>query len=169
MGKDSVRPIKRSSILFLQTLIVLIGIAVLALMLIEPHLEGRNKQASIFQTYFNDPFLIYAYAASVPFFVILFKAFNLLGYIGHNKVFSQAAVHTLKTIKYCAFIVAGAIVAAIVYLKLASLSNNEDPAGAIMLGSVAAFASIVIGAAAAAFEKTLQSAVIIKSENDLTV
>lgn len=169
MKKHSRPSIKRGSTVFLQAVIVLIGIVALALLLIEPRLEGRNEHASLLQIYFTDPFLAYTYLASIPFFVALFQAFKLLGFIGQNKVFSQAAVNTLKVIKYCAFITAGAIVAAIVYIKIASLSNNEDAAGAIMLGNVAIFASVVIGTAAAVFQKTLQSAVDIKSENDLTV
>lgn len=169
MKKYSSHSIKRSSTIFLQAVIVLIGIVALALMLLEPHLEGRNEHTSLFKIYFTDPFLVYAYVASVPFFVALFQAFKLLNFIGKNKVFSQAAVNTLKTIKYCAFITAGAVVAAIIYLKIASFGNNEDAAGAIMLGNVAIFASIVIGTAAGVFEKTLQGAVDIKSDNDLTV
>lgn len=148
---------------------MLIGIITLALMFFEPQLEGRNTHASLFQLYFNDPFLAYVYIGSIPFFVALFQAFKLLGYIGQNKVFSQAAVNALKTIKYCAFITAGVIVAAIIYLRIAALDNNEDPAGAIMLGGIATLASIVVGAAAAVFQKILQSAVDIQSENDLTV
>lgn len=169
MEKHSGHSIKQSSTLFLQAVIVLIGIVTFALLLLEPHLEGKNTHASLFQIYFNDPFLAYVYLGSVPFFVALFQAFKLLGYIGQNKVFSRAAVNTLKTIKYCAFITAGAIVAAGVYLKLAAFSSNDDPAGVLMLSFIATFASIVIGTAAAVFEKTLQSAVDIKSENDLTV
>ncbi len=169
MKKDRSNSIKRSSILFLQIVIVLIGLIAISLMLLEPNLEGRNAHASFFEIYFNDPFLVYAYIASIPFFVALFQAFKLLGYIGQNKVFSQAAVNTLKTIKYCALITAGAIVAADIYLRIAALKSNDDPTGALMLGILATFASIVIATAAAVFEKTLQSAVDIKSENDLTV
>jgi len=169
MKKHSSRSIKRSSILFLQTVTVLIGITTLALMLLEPHLEGRNTHASFSQVYFNDPFLAYVYLGSIPFFVALFQAFKLLGYIGQNKVFSKAAVNTLKIIKYCAFITAGAIAAADVYLRITAFSGKDDPTGAIMLGLITAFASVVIGTAAAVFERTLQSAIDIKSENDLTV
>lgn len=169
MRRRSNHSVKRSSILFLQAVIVLIGIVTLAFMLLEPHLEGRNAHANLFQIYFTDPFLAYAYIGSIPFFVALFQAFKLLGLIGRNKVFSQAAVNILKIIKYCAFITAGVIVAADVYLRIAALSSHDDPAGAMMLGIIATFASVVIGTAAAVFEKTLQSAVDIKSENDLTV
>ncbi|MBI4120893.1 MAG: DUF2975 domain-containing protein [Parcubacteria group bacterium] len=160
---------KRRSTLFLQAVIVAIGIGVLALMLWEPHLEGRNVNATFFAIYFKDPFLAYAYTASIAFFVALYQAFKLLGYAGQNKIFSQAAVDALRTIKYCVFITAGAIIAADAYLMIAARSNNEDAAGAVMLGIIATFASIVVGTAAAVFERVLQNAVDIKSENDLTV
>jgi hypothetical protein len=169
MKKHSSQSIKRSSTLFLQAVVVLVGVVTLALMLLEPHLEGGNAHASLFQMYFNDPFLACVYIGSIPFFVALFQAFKLLGYIGQNKVFTQAAVNALKTIKYCVFITAGAIVAADVYLRVAAFNGNDDPAGAVMLGMIVIFVLIVIGTAAAVFEKTLQSAVDIKSENDLTV
>jgi hypothetical protein len=169
MKKHHGSSIKRSSTLFLQVVIVFIGIVALVLMLTAPQVEGRNANASLFEIYFNDPFLAYAYIGSIPFFVALFQAFKLLGYIGQNKVFSQAAVNTLKTIKYCAFITAGVIVAADAYLRLAARNSNDDPAGAIMLGMIVAFVSIIIGAAAAVFQKTLKTAVDLKSENDLTV
>ena len=90
---------KKSSTIFLQVVIVLIGIGALALMLWEPHLEARNAHATLFEIYFKDPFLAYAYIASLPFFVALYQAFKLLGYIGQNKVFSLGSVKALRTIK----------------------------------------------------------------------
>ncbi len=48
---------KRNSALLLQAAIVLIGIGTLALMLWEPHIEGRNAHATNFEIYFKDPFL----------------------------------------------------------------------------------------------------------------
>ena len=38
-------PLKKSSTIFLQVVIVLIGIGVLAVMLWEPNIEGRNADA----------------------------------------------------------------------------------------------------------------------------
>ncbi|MDP3769964.1 MAG: DUF2975 domain-containing protein, partial [bacterium] len=132
-------------------------------------LEGRNVNATFFEIYFKDPFLAYVYLGSIPFFVGLYQAFKVLGYVGQSKTFSQAAVNALRTIKYCALITAGAIVAADVFLLIAARSSGEDAAGAVALGIVATFASIVLATAAAVFERILQSAVDIKSENDLTV
>jgi hypothetical protein len=160
---------KRSSTVFLQAVIVLLGLGILTALLWGPHLEGRNVDASLFEIYFKDPFLAYVYLGAVPFFVGLYQAFKLLGYVGRNNVFSQAAVNALRTIKYCALITAGAIVAADAFLMISARSTGEDAAGAVMLGIVATFASVVVGTAAAVFERTLQNAVDIKSENDLTV
>jgi hypothetical protein len=141
----------------LQTVIVLIGIGALALILWEPHIEGRNVHATLFEIYFKDSFLAYVYIASIPFFVALFHGFKVLGYIRQNKAFSQATVKALRAIKYCALITAGAIVTADVFLMIAARSNGEDAAGAVALGIVATFASIVIGTAAAVFEGVLQN------------
>ncbi|QQG37525.1 MAG: DUF2975 domain-containing protein [Candidatus Kaiserbacteria bacterium] len=160
---------KKSSTIFLQTVIVLIGIGTLAALLWEPQLEGRNVNATFFQIYFNDPFLAYVYLGSIPFFVALWKAHRILGYAGQNHIFTQTAVNALRTIKYCALITAGAIVAADTFLAIAARTNGEDAAGAVMLGLIATFISIVAATAAAVGEKLLQKAVDMKSENDLTV
>jgi hypothetical protein len=159
---------KRSSTIFLQVVIVLIGIGALALMLWEPHLEGRNAHATLFEIYFKDPFLAYAYLASIAFFVALFQAFNLLGYIGQNKVFSLDSVRALRTIKHCAIALVAMIGAAVAYLFIA-VRGKDDIAGGVAMGLFMIFVSVVIGTAAAVFERLLQTAVDIKSENDLTV
>ncbi len=87
---------KRSSTIFLQVVIVLIGVGALAVMLWEPHIEGRNAHATLFEIYFKDPFLAYAYMASIPFFAALYQAFKVLGYVRQNKIFSQATVNSLR-------------------------------------------------------------------------
>ncbi len=158
---------KKSSTAFLQIVIIFIGISALVLLLWEPHLEGRNAHATLFQIYFNDPFLAYAYTTSIAFFVALYQAFKLLGYIGQNKIFSIPSVKALKTIKYCATIIATSIAAAVAYLFIAQ--SGDDIAGGVAMGVVITLSSIVIATAAAIFEKLLQNAVDIKSENDLTV
>src|SRR3989338_4100157 len=107
---------KRSSTIFLQAVIVLIGIGTLALMLWEPNIEGRNAHATLFEVYFNDPFLAYAYIASIPFFVALYQAFKLLGYIRQNKIFSLHSVKALRNIKNCAIALVAFIVMPEAYL-----------------------------------------------------
>ncbi len=157
---------KRSSTIFLQTVIVLIGIGALAFMLWEPHIEGRNAHATPFEIYFKDPFLAYAYTASIPFFVAFYQAFKMLGYAGQNKIFSQPAVKALQTIKYCAIAIIGFVAVGEIFIML---GNSDDRAGGVFMGILIIFGSVVIAAAAAMFERILQNAVEIKSENDLTV
>ena len=159
---------KKSSTIFLQVVIVLIGIGALALLLWEPHVEGVNANAtSLSEFYLDDPFLALVYAGSIPFFVALYQTFNLLKYIGQNNVFSKEAVKSLRTIKYCALIIIGFVVVEELFIMLNH--GDDDAAGAISLGALITFASIVIATAAAMFERLLQNAVDIKSENDLTV
>jgi hypothetical protein len=158
---------KKSSTVFLQVVIVLIGIVALATMIRFPLTEGRAANLDLFSVY-ADPFLIYGYLASIAFFVALYQAFKLLGYIGQNKVFSLSSVKALRTIKYCAIILSIMIVIAALYIRIFH-AKDDDPAGFIAMCIVTTFISIVIATAAAVFEKTLQSAVDIKSENDLTI
>ena len=160
---------KRGSIVFLQVVIVVIGIGVLAFMLGMPHLEGRNKNASVFEIYFQDPFLAYAYTGSIAFFVALYQAFKLLGYVARNEVFSHHSVKALRTIKYCAMTLVAFLVGAEAYFTLVQRGKGEDIAGGVMMGLMLIFIATIIGTAAAVFEKTLQGAVDLKSENDLTV
>ena len=68
---------KRGFTIFIQALILLLGVGVLALLLWEPQVEGRNVHATLFEIYFKDPFLAYIYLAFVPFFVGLTRAFKI--------------------------------------------------------------------------------------------
>ncbi|MCP1385192.1 DUF2975 domain-containing protein [Runella salmonicolor] len=158
---------KRISAVFLQAVIVLIGIVALVILLWFPSTEGRAANLDLFSIY-SDPFILYGYATSIAFFVALYKTFKLLGYIGQNKVFSSNAVKTLKSIKYCAIVVGVLIVLAGLYIRLFH-HKEDDPAGFLAICIVATFVSVVFTTAAAIFEKLLQSAIDMKSENDLTI
>lgn len=161
-------PLKKSSTIFLQVVIVLIGIGALALLLWEPHVEGRNANASLFEIYFKDPFLAYVYLGSVAFFIALYQAFRLLGLIRHNEIFSQASVKALRTINYCAKTLIAFILGAEAYFFIVQ-RGKEDIVGGVMIGLLLIFVSVIIVAAAAVSERIVQKAVDLKSENDLIV
>jgi hypothetical protein len=156
--------VKQRSTVFLQAVVVLIGIGALALMLWEPNLEGRNAHATLFEVYFKDPFLAYAYIASIPFFAALYQAFKVLGYAGQNTIFSPAAVKALRTIKVCAIAVIGFVAMGEIFIML---GNSDDRAGGVFMGVLITFGSVVVATASAMFERVLQNAVDMKSENDL--
>lgn len=159
---------KRTSTVFLKAVIVLIGVAALAVLLLEPNFEGRNVNSTLFQVYFNDPFLAYVYIASIAFFIALYQAFTLLGYIGLNKVFSLQSVKALRTIKYCGAALLVFIAGALAYIFIV-VRGTDDIAGGVAMGLFAMSISVVIVSAAAVSERLLQRAVEMKSGNDLTV
>lgn len=159
--------LKRSSTLFLKLVLLLIGLLVLAGMLWFPQTEGRAKDLDLISIYAN-PFILYIYIGSIPFFAGLNQAFKLLNLIDAGKAFSQSAVNTLRNMKFASIALIGFIALALIYIRF-SAGGDDDPAGPTALGIVVSFAVAVIATAAGVFQKLLQNAVDIKSENDLTV
>jgi hypothetical protein len=157
---------KSGATLFLRAVLVLFGIGVLALLLTEPHFEGRNAHATLFEIYFKDPFLAYAYVASIAFFMGLYHAIKVLGYVGRDKEFSPSTLRSVRIIKLCAIALVAFVAGGEVFIFL---NESDDRAGGVVIGVVIAFASIVVATAMAVLERTLQKAVVMKSENDLTV
>jgi len=157
---------KRGPSLFLRAVLVLIGLGALGFLLWEPHIEGRNAHATLFEIYFKDPFLVFVYVGSIPFFVGLYHAFKVLGNAGRDKEFSPSSVRSLRTIKYCAIALVGFVAVGEVIILL---SPSDDRAGGVFMGVLIGFVSIVVATAMAILERGLQNAVDLKSENDLTV
>jgi hypothetical protein len=142
--------------LFLQVVIVVIGIIVLGLMLWEPHLEGRNAHATTFEIYFKDPFLAYVYVGSIPFFVALHRAFTLFGHARRKGTFSPATLKALRTIKACALTIIGFVAGAVVFIIM--LGDGEDRPGGIFMCLLVVLAASVIATAAAIFARRLVTA-----------
>jgi len=155
---------KQSSTIFLQVVITLIGLVALAIMIRFPPTEGRAENLDLFNIY-ADPFILYIYAASIPFFIALYKAFKLLGYIGQDKAFSLNTVKTLRVIKLCAILLSILIVMAGVYIRIFH-DKDDDPAGFLALCMVTTFVTLVIAIAVSVFEKILQEGMDLKSKTD---
>lgn len=158
---------KRSSIIFLQAVVVFIGIVTLIILIWLPLTEGRATNLDLFSIY-SDPFILYGYASSIAFFVGLCQAFKLLGYIRQNKLFSQNSIRSLRIIKYCALTLSALIILAGLYIMIFH-NKDDDPAGFLSMCIVATFISIVVATVMAVLEKILQNAIDMKSENDLTI
>lgn len=146
---------KNSTALFLQVITVLIGIGTLALMLWEPHLEGRNAHATPFEIYFKDPFLAYVYMGSTPFFIALYRAFGLFGQVRQTRAFTQETVDALRAIKRCAIALIGFVAGAVVFII--RFGGDDDRAGGIFMSFLVILASSVIALAAAMFARNLQT------------
>jgi hypothetical protein len=140
---------------FFKAIIVLIGVSVAVFLLWEPHLEGRNVDATPFEVYFNDPFLAYAYAASISFFVILYQAFTLLGNVEQKSIISLHSVKALQTIQYCAIVMGVSIVIGMVWI-LSVESDDRPPI--VAMGTVATLIFVAVATAAAMYGRRVQNA-----------
>ena len=151
----------RGSTLFLKLVILLIAIGVLAGLIWFPQTEGRATNLDLISIY-TDPFIIYIYIGSIPFFVGLYQAFKLLNFIDANKAFSQGAVNTLKNMKFASLSLIGFIALAVFYIRF--FVHGDDIAGPTMLGSCMALAFGVVAAAASVLQKLFQDVLDMKLE-----
>ena len=134
---------------------VLIGLGMLALMLWEPHLEGRNVHATTFEIYFKDPFLAYVYVGSTPFFFAVYRAIGLFGHARRNGAFSQVTVDALRSIKRCAIALIGFVAGGVVIIIM--FGDKDDRPAGIFMSFLATFASSVIAIVAAFSARKLQN------------
>lgn len=143
---------KRVTTIFLQVVVVLIGLGALAFLLWEPHVEGRNAHATIFEIYFKDPFLAYAYAGSIPFFLALTRIFRILALARRAQGITPEVVKAVRTIRYCAL----AIICFVIGGEIIILNNeSDDRAPAVVMGGVLTLGSIIVAAIAARYEGRL--------------
>jgi hypothetical protein len=147
---------KKGPALFVQVVIVLVGIGTLGWLLWEPHLEGRNAHATIFEIYFKDPFLAYVYAGSIPFFMALHRAFGLFGDVRRKGTFSPATLTALHTIKRCATAIIGFVAGGEIFILM--FGDRDDRPAGIFMSVLVAFAASVIATAAAIFARNLRNA-----------
>jgi hypothetical protein len=157
---------KHGSTLFLKIAVFLIGTPVFILSIIG--LVSLVKDpANPEYAYILYPIVTGMFFTTIPFYFALYQALKLLGYIDNNEAFSQFSVEALKKIKFCAITISCVYVVIMPFIYL--LADKDDAPGAIIMGAVPIFASIVIAVFAAVLQRLLQVAIDIKSENDLTV
>lgn len=152
---------KRGSTLILKIVIVLITIGALAGLIRFPQTEGRAANLDLISIY-KDPFIIYAYLASIPFFVVLYQAFKLLNFVDANKTFSQGTVDTLRSMKFASLSLIGFIILALFYIRF--FAHGDDPAGPTALGIIMALAFGVFTTGAAFFQKLVENAIDLRSK-----
>jgi len=145
---------KSSTALFLQVAVVLVGIGTLVLLLLEPHLEGRNAHATMFEIYFKDPFLAYGYVASTPFFVALNRAFGLFGHVRKNGSCSQVTMDALRAIQRCALAIIGFVAVGVVFIII--FGDKDDRPAGFLMSFLVTLAASVIAATAARFARKVQ-------------
>lgn len=154
----------RPSTFVLRTAIILIGLAVLAVcVLILPRLIFVELQGDFDYA----PILIGVMLSAIPFFLGLERGLRFLGFVDNGKAFSTNSVDALRRIKNCAYTVSAIYALGLPYIFY--VADRDDAPGLVAMGIMLAFVSFVIATACALFQRLVQAALDIKSENDLTV
>lgn len=160
---------KRSSTVFLRLAIIGIGLIAAAFAIFVVPAFGRGfpeEFPSI--AYLRYPLMIGLWAAAVPFFMMLYQGWKLLGAIDKNTAFSDTSVKALKVIKWCAVTIGG-IYALMVPTFFFPVAQIDDAPGLIIVGAIIATTPFVFAVFVAVLKRLLESAIAFKSENDLTV
>ncbi|CEG28795.1 DUF2975 domain-containing protein [Bacillus sp. B-jedd] len=157
---------KRGSTLFLKMAVFIMGIPVLALCVVGVFWLAKNP-ANPEYAHILYPIVFGVYGSTIPYYMALYQAFMLLGFIDKNEAFSELSVMALKKIKYCALTISGLYAAILPFVYF--VAELDDAPGLIIMGMVPVFASLVIAVFAAVLQRLLKEAIDIKSENDLTV
>ncbi len=140
-----------------QTVVVFLGIGVLAALLWEPWVEGVNANTtSLHEIYFDDAFLAYIYFSFIPVFVGLYQAFKLVGNMGRGEIFSQSSVQALRIIKYCAVIFAGLILLTVAYIFI-TMRGKDDIAGGVAMGIFMIVTSGIVAFITSGFESGIRN------------
>lgn len=163
------KTIKRASTLFLKAVLVVIGIAVLALTIFAfaNIWVGAAAEWPDF-TYVIYPGLLGIFLTVIPFLFALFQAFKLLQYIDKNNAFSDLSIKALRYIKYSAVTMTVLYMVAIMPIAFI-VAHLDDAPGAVPIAAAFACTPLVVATFAAVLQKLIQSGLDLKSENDLTV
>lgn len=154
--------IKHIPTIYLRLVVTLIGLGVLALCVFALPAGIASPHSGGYRWVF-----VGMYVPAVPFFIALWQVLRLLHWFDRGKAFSAASVRAVQHIKYCAVAIATLYGIGMPYVFV--VAQRDDAPGVVAIGLLAVFASMVIGVFAAVVQKVLESAIIIKAENDLTV
>ncbi|MES2876005.1 MAG: DUF2975 domain-containing protein [Patescibacteria group bacterium] len=158
---------QRGSTIFLRLAVVTIGLGVFALCtLLLPSVWHVGNE------YPDYAFAVYVvlgtlYVTTVPYFLGLFRAWRVLDMIDAGKAFTLPAVNALGFVSRCA--------AAISLLYALSLpffylwADGDDAPGLVVIGMVLTGVPLVLSVCLAVLRRLLHEAIVLKSENDLTV
>lgn len=107
------------------------------------------------------------YATVIPFYIALYQILKLLGNVDKGIAFSASSVRALYAIKVCGLVIGGMFTAGLPYIYYTV--QVDDSPGFLAFCLLITGGAFFVAAAAALFQKLIQHAVDIKSENDLTV
>jgi len=142
--------------LFLKAAIFIIGLPILALCIFGLY-ELINNPVNPAYAHILYPIVIGIYLSLIPLYIVLYKAFRLLGYIDRNIAFSELSMRALKAIKHCAITISILYVVMMPFVYL--LAKKEDAPGLVIIGMTPLFASTAIAVFASILQKLLKNVI----------
>ncbi len=157
---------KKNRITFLKSVVVVIGLIILALCIfVLPAAANYFAEIGPEFAYLKYPVLIGIYITTIPFYFALGQALKLLNMIIRNP-FTESAKISLKRIKVSAVIIGLLYVFGILFLNTQGGALNP---GVGLLGILIAAASFVIAVFTSVIQELVGRMIDIKAENDLVI
>jgi len=158
---------KKISTMILRLAIFVAGAIVLAICGVAAWLAIKTNPSSEFYT-LSYIFLIGTCSAAIPCFIALYQSYKLLSYIDTGRAFSELSVKALKIITRSAFV--EFLICTLGGLPFFyAVAEKDDAPGLIIIGMAIAGVAFIISVFASVLNRLLQEAIVIKSENDLTI
>lgn len=107
------------------------------------------------------------YVTTLPFYYALYSILRLLTYVDRKMIFTRASVKTIGHVKICAYSISAIYALGMPYIF--TLGDADDAPGIVLLGCMVVLSSFVIATVAGIIKRLVEDALIIKTENDLTV
>ena len=159
---------KRISSIFLKTAIICISFAVLAICtLLLPTLWGDVSVEFPSYSYAIYGIFTSMIVSSIPFFIGMYNAWQLLSLIDKGSAFTKKSATALKIISLAAASIT------VIYLTTLPLfyiwGDRDDAPGLVVIGMFLVGAPMVVSVFALLLHRLISEAAEIKSENELTV
>jgi hypothetical protein len=163
-----IQKLNHGSTIFLRLAASALGLGVLALCLfLLPELWVHAYDEFPHTGYAVRVIVAAMYAAAVPFYLGIYRGFQLLNLVDNGKVFSKSSVAALRIITYYA---AAISIVYLIVLPFFYLWQDEvDAPGLMVIGVFLVGMPMIVSVALGLLSRLLREAVVIKSENELTV
>lgn len=157
---------KQRTTTILKAAVIVIGLIILVLsVFMLPWLAREIALQNPEYAYLRYPILLGIYATEIPFYYALYQALKLLQVIELGEAFSVISVRALSLIKNCSLMISGSYIAGLFF----TITQNANHPSIMLVALGIIFASFVIAVFAGLLQEILHNALVIKTENDLTV
>jgi hypothetical protein len=132
---------KSIAIKIAQMFTIFIGLGALCFLLWEPTVEGVNVSKTLFEIYFMDPFILFAYSVSLLFFVGLYNIYIILSSLQKHTFYRYETIHNLQIIRRCAV---GILYCAFIGEAVIFMNESDDRAGGVFMGLLVVTGSVFV-------------------------